>query len=95
MTETRTVDLDVTGMTCASCAARIEKKLNSMPGVVATVNYATEKAKVSFSPDVEPADLDPERLRSSLESLPPCTVTRNRASTSLLTASVTRRLALR
>ena len=53
----RDVELVIGGMTCASCAARIEKKLNRMPGVVATVNYATEKAKVSFSPDVEPADL--------------------------------------
>ncbi|MET4159031.1 heavy metal translocating P-type ATPase [Agromyces sp. PvR057] len=40
------VDLLVGGMTCASCAARIEKKLNRMPGVEATVNYATEKARV-------------------------------------------------
>ena len=35
-------------MTCASCANRIERKLNKLDGVVATVNYATEKAKVSF-----------------------------------------------
>lgn len=40
------VDLVVGGMTCASCAARIEKKLNRLPGVVATVNYATDKATV-------------------------------------------------
>ncbi|WP_104200216.1 cation-translocating P-type ATPase [Cryobacterium sp. Y29] len=40
------VDLLVGGMTCTSCAARIEKKLNRMPGVAATVNYATEKASV-------------------------------------------------
>ncbi|WP_143596512.1 cation transporter, partial [Streptomyces albidoflavus] len=37
-------------MTCASCAARVEKKLNRMPGVTATVNYATEKAKVAYEP---------------------------------------------
>ena len=53
----RDVELVIGGMTCASCAARIEKKLNKMPGVVATVNYATEKAKVSFASDVDPADL--------------------------------------
>jgi Cu+-exporting ATPase len=40
------VDLVVGGMTCASCAARIEKKLNRLPGVEATVNYATDKATV-------------------------------------------------
>lgn len=44
------IDLKVTGMTCASCAARIEKKLNRVPGVVATVNYATETAHVE-APD--------------------------------------------
>ena len=41
------VELAIGGMTCASCAARIEKKLNKLDGVSATVNYATEKAKVS------------------------------------------------
>ncbi len=40
------VDLDIGGMTCTSCAMSIEKKLNKLPGVVATVNYATEKAHV-------------------------------------------------
>ena len=38
----RQVELAIGGMTCASCAARIEKKLNRMAGVTATVNYATE-----------------------------------------------------
>ena len=40
------ISLDLTGMTCASCANRIEKKLNKVDGVQATVNYATEKARV-------------------------------------------------
>jgi len=40
------VDLDITGMTCASCATRVERKLNKIPGVAASVNYATEKARV-------------------------------------------------
>ncbi|KJS62970.1 heavy metal translocating P-type ATPase [Streptomyces rubellomurinus] len=51
------VELSIGGMTCASCAARIEKKLNRMDGVSASVNYATEKAKVSFDGGVEVADL--------------------------------------
>ncbi|MBG7698754.1 copper-translocating P-type ATPase [Streptomyces sp. MC1] len=51
------VELSIGGMTCASCAARIEKKLNRMDGVTATVNFATEKAKVTYGPDVEVADL--------------------------------------
>ncbi|MGX1504429.1 UNVERIFIED_CONTAM: Cu+-exporting ATPase [Streptomyces graminofaciens] len=56
-TETRSVELAIGGMTCASCAARIEKKLNRMEGVEATVNYATEKAKVSFAEGTAVADL--------------------------------------
>ncbi|POX39386.1 copper-translocating P-type ATPase [Streptomyces sp. Ru73] len=51
------VELAIGGMTCASCAARVEKKLNRMEGVTATVNYATEKAKVTYEPGVEVADL--------------------------------------
>lgn len=41
------IELDISGMTCASCAMRIEKKLNKIDGISATVNYATEKARVS------------------------------------------------
>lgn len=55
--EQNTLELAIGGMTCASCAARIEKKLNRMDGVTATVNYATEKAKVTFSGDVTPEAL--------------------------------------
>ncbi|MCX4865432.1 heavy metal translocating P-type ATPase [Streptomyces sp. NBC_00825] len=52
------VELAIGGMTCASCAARIEKKLNRMDGVEATVNYATEKAKVSYrGEDISVQDL--------------------------------------
>jgi Cu+-exporting ATPase len=51
------VELAIGGMTCASCAARIEKRLNKLDGVTATVNYATEKAKVSYTGDVAPDDL--------------------------------------
>jgi Cu+-exporting ATPase len=50
------VDLPITGMTCASCAAKIEKKLNGLEGVTATVNYATDKATVTYEPEaVAPA----------------------------------------
>ncbi|MGI5425952.1 heavy metal translocating P-type ATPase [Streptomyces sp. CA-179760] len=51
------VELLIGGMTCASCAARVEKKLNRMDGVTATVNYATEKARVSYPAGTEVADL--------------------------------------
>ncbi|MGW3666267.1 heavy metal translocating P-type ATPase [Streptomyces sp. NPDC005141] len=51
------VELSIGGMTCASCAARVEKKLNRMDGVSATVNFATEKAKVSYPVGVQVADL--------------------------------------
>ncbi|MCZ0989085.1 heavy metal translocating P-type ATPase [Streptomyces diastatochromogenes] len=54
---TSEVELLIGGMTCASCAARVEKKLNRMDGVSATVNYATEKAKVSYAEGVLIADL--------------------------------------
>jgi Cu+-exporting ATPase len=51
------VELAISGMTCASCAARIEKKLNRLAGVRASVNYATEKARVSYADGVTPDDL--------------------------------------
>ncbi|MFD7500096.1 heavy metal translocating P-type ATPase [Streptomyces sp. NPDC059850] len=54
---TEEVELAIGGMTCASCAARIEKKLNRMDGVEATVNYATEKAKVTFREDIAVTEL--------------------------------------
>ncbi|WP_448710872.1 heavy metal translocating P-type ATPase [Microbacterium profundi] len=51
------VELEIGGMTCASCAMRIEKKLNKLDGVAATVNYATEKAKVTVPAGYEAAQL--------------------------------------
>ncbi len=56
------IELEITGMTCASCAARIEKKLNKLDGVAATVNYATEKAAVTA-----PAGYDPRILIGEIE----------------------------
>ncbi len=54
---TSTVELEIGGMTCASCANRIERKLNKLEGVTATVNYATEKAKVTYADGVSTDDL--------------------------------------
>ncbi|MGH3569602.1 MAG: cation transporter, partial [Pseudonocardia sp.] len=51
------VELAIGGMTCASCANRIERKLNKLDGVTATVNYATEKARVYAPGGIDPADL--------------------------------------
>ncbi|MGW0289380.1 heavy metal translocating P-type ATPase [Streptomyces tuirus] len=51
------VELLIGGMTCASCAARVEKKLNRLDGVTATVNYATEKARITCPEGTEVADL--------------------------------------
>ncbi|GAA2791462.1 heavy metal translocating P-type ATPase [Kitasatospora paracochleata] len=67
------VELSIGGMTCASCAARIEKKLNRLDGVEATVNFATEKAKVSFDSPVSVADLiaTVERTGYTAELPPP------------------------
>lgn len=56
-TATGHVELEIGGMTCASCAARIERKLNKLDGVTATVNYATEKASVDVAGEVTPEQL--------------------------------------
>ena len=56
-TQHTSVELDIDGMTCASCAARIEKKLNKVDGVTASVNYATEKARVLTDAPIPVADL--------------------------------------
>ena len=57
MTERSTVDLAISGMTCATCAARIEKRLNRIDGVQASVNYATESAHVTIDGAATPDDL--------------------------------------
>ena len=56
-TTNQTIELTLGGMTCASCAARIEKRLNKLEGVDASVNYALERASVTFDPEVSTADL--------------------------------------
>jgi P-type Cu+ transporter len=54
---TTAVELSIGGMTCASCAARVERRLNKLDGVTAAVNYATEKARVAFPETMDPAEL--------------------------------------
>ncbi|MGX1882612.1 heavy metal translocating P-type ATPase [Streptomyces sp. NPDC055287] len=73
--DTTQVELTIGGMTCASCAARIEKKLNRMDGVYATVNYATAKAKVSYAAGVGVADIvaTVEKTGYTAEEPPPPT----------------------
>jgi Cu+-exporting ATPase len=58
------LELPIQGMTCASCASRIERKLNKLDGVSATVNYATEKARVEF----DSAAVTPESLVAAVEA---------------------------
>jgi Cu+-exporting ATPase len=58
------VELPITGMTCASCANRIERKLNKLDGVTASVNYATEKARVEF----DAGTVAPEQLVEAVEA---------------------------
>jgi Cu+-exporting ATPase len=57
LARTDDLELSISGMTCASCANRIERKLNRLEGVVATVNYATEKAKVTYPAGMSTSDL--------------------------------------
>ena len=57
-----TTELAITGMTCASCAARIEKGLSKLDGVHATVNFATENARVTY-----PASVGTSHLISAIE----------------------------
>ena len=58
------LELPIEGMTCASCAVRVEKKLNKLEGVAAAVNYATERAWVKFDPEA----VTPEQLVAAVES---------------------------
>ncbi len=61
---TEHVELPIEGMTCASCANRIERRLNEVDGVTATVNYATERAAVHY----DPAAVEPEQLLGAVEA---------------------------
>ncbi|HVD37539.1 MAG TPA: cation transporter, partial [Solirubrobacterales bacterium] len=59
------LELPIEGMTCASCAGRVEKSLNRLESVEATVNFATERATVSFDPE----QVEPEQLVGAVESV--------------------------
>jgi P-type Cu+ transporter len=61
-TPVSTIELEIAGMTCASCAMRVEKKLNNLDGVNASVNYATEKATL-----IVPSGYDPQTLIAEVE----------------------------
>ena len=58
------IELPITGMTCVSCANRIERKLNTLDGVTATVNYATERATVAY----DATAVEPEQLVEAVEA---------------------------
>jgi Cu+-exporting ATPase len=64
MTTAANLELPITGMTCASCANRIERRLNEIDGVTATVNYATEKAAVAYDAET----VRPEALLEAVEA---------------------------
>ena len=72
---TSTYELEIGGMTCASCAARIEKKLNQLDGVEASVNYATEKARIAapegFDPHLLIAEVEKTGYTAELPAPPP------------------------
>ena len=61
---TTRLELPVAGMTCASCAARVERSLNRLDGVEATVNYATERATVTYDPHA----VSEQRLAAAVEA---------------------------
>ena len=62
---TQKLELPIEGMTCATCAVRVEKKLNKLEGVAASVNYATERASVEYDAEA----VAPEQLGAAVEAL--------------------------
>ncbi len=62
--EERSLDLSLTGMSCAACAARIEKILNKLPMTQASVNFATERAHVTYVPGI----VEPEMVIARIEN---------------------------
>lgn len=66
----RSIELSIGGMTCAACAARVERKLNKLDGVHASVNYATEKASVAASAEIGIAELVAQVERAGYRAAP-------------------------
>src|SRR4051794_34810358 len=64
-TPVQRLELSIEGMTCSSCAGRVEKSLNGLDGVEATINFATERASVDFDPE----RVDPEQLVGAVEKV--------------------------
>src|SRR5580704_6555672 len=82
------VELAIKGMTCASCAAHVEKQLNKLAGVTASVNLATETATVSFPATIAPRDLIAAVSRAGYTAtLPPDPATPNPATAGLSAAA--------
>ena len=87
------IELPVEGMTCSSCATRIERKLNRMDGVHASVNYATERATVEFDPAVAGAELIAETIeQTGYHAVLPTEATGPQTSPGDATAALARRL---
>ncbi|MCF8174638.1 MAG: heavy-metal-associated domain-containing protein, partial [Burkholderiaceae bacterium] len=69
-----TLDLPIAGMTCAACAARIEKQLNKLPGVEAAVNFASERATVHYQAGNIAPEKMVETIRKAGFEVPPATI---------------------
>ena len=67
------VDLDIEGMTCASCAQRVERRLNKLDGVDASVSFASEKAHVRYPATISADDLIEEVRRAGYDAALPAT----------------------
>ena len=84
------LDLSLTGMSCNACAMTIEKGLNKMPGVQASVNFATESARISFSNQ----QTNPERIIETVKSLGYNARLLENTTTEMLEAEVSERVAM-
>jgi P-type Cu+ transporter len=73
------VELSIGGMTCATCASRVEKKLNRMDGVTASVNFATETARVEYAPSLTVNDLIATVEATGYTAAPPAPVPEEKA----------------